>query len=79
VKLGLTYGGKSILGAIENRVPRRIVGPKGGKDIGYWWESENERDQEDNIKLDLREIGWVGMYWVDLAEDTDQWRAVVNN
>jgi hypothetical protein len=32
----------------------------------------------DNIKIDLREIGWHGMYWVDLAQDRNQWRAVVN-
>jgi hypothetical protein len=33
---------------------------------------------EDNIKMDVREIGWGGMDWIDLAEDRDQWRAVVN-
>jgi hypothetical protein len=27
----------------------------------------------DNIKIDLREIGWDGMDWIDLAEDRDQW------
>jgi hypothetical protein len=32
----------------------------------------------DNIKLDLREIGWVGGDWIDLAQDRDQWRALVN-
>jgi hypothetical protein len=32
----------------------------------------------DNIKIDLREIGWNGMDWIDLAEDRDQWRALVN-
>jgi hypothetical protein len=32
----------------------------------------------DNIKMDLREIGWGSMDWIDLAEDRDQWRAVVN-
>jgi hypothetical protein len=32
----------------------------------------------DNIKMDLREIGWGGMDWIDLAEDRDQWRALVN-
>jgi hypothetical protein len=32
----------------------------------------------DNIKLDLREIGWGGMDWIDLAQDRDQWRALVN-
>jgi hypothetical protein len=28
--------------------------------------------------MDLREIGWVGMDWFDLAQDRDQWRALVN-
>jgi hypothetical protein len=32
----------------------------------------------ENIKMDLREIGWNGMVWIDLAEDGDQWRALVN-
>jgi hypothetical protein len=33
---------------------------------------------EDNIKMDLREIGWGGMGWIDLAQDRHQWRALVN-
>jgi hypothetical protein len=33
---------------------------------------------EDNIKMDLREIGWGGMDSIDLAQDRDQWRALVN-
>jgi hypothetical protein len=32
----------------------------------------------DNIKMDLREIGWDGMDWIDLAKGRDQWRARVN-
>jgi hypothetical protein len=32
----------------------------------------------DNIEMDLREIGWDGMDWIDLAQDRDQWRALVN-
>jgi hypothetical protein len=32
----------------------------------------------DNIKMDLREIGWDGMDWIDLIQDGDQWRALVN-
>jgi hypothetical protein len=32
----------------------------------------------DNIKIDLREIGWDVVDWVDLAQDRDQWRALVN-
>jgi hypothetical protein len=31
-----------------------------------------------NIKIDLREIGWGGVDWVDLAQDRDQWRDLVN-
>jgi hypothetical protein len=31
-----------------------------------------------NLKIDLREIGWDGMDWIDLAQDRDQWRALVN-
>jgi hypothetical protein len=34
-----------------------------------WW--------VDNIKIDLREIGWNGGDWIDLAQDRDQWRALV--
>jgi hypothetical protein len=32
----------------------------------------------DTIKMDLREIGWGGMDWIDMAQDRDQWRALVN-
>jgi hypothetical protein len=32
----------------------------------------------DNIKIDLREIGWDGEDWIDMAQDRDQWRALVN-
>jgi hypothetical protein len=32
----------------------------------------------DNIKRDLREIGWSGMDWIDLLQDRDQWTALVN-
>jgi hypothetical protein len=31
-----------------------------------------------NIKMDLREIGWSGMDWIDLAQDRDQWRDLMN-
>jgi hypothetical protein len=33
---------------------------------------------EDNIKMDLREIGRGGMDWIDMAQDRDQWRALMN-
>jgi hypothetical protein len=32
----------------------------------------------DNIKMDLEEIGWDGRDWIELVQDRDQWRALVN-
>jgi hypothetical protein len=32
----------------------------------------------DNIKMDLLEIGWVGVDWIVLAQDRDKWRTLVN-
>jgi hypothetical protein len=32
----------------------------------------------DNIKMDLRQIGWDDMEWIAVAQDRDQWRALVN-
>jgi hypothetical protein len=32
----------------------------------------------DTIKIDLGEIGWDGVDWIDLAHDKDQWRVLVN-
>jgi hypothetical protein len=36
------------------------------------------RRWEDNIKMNLREIVWGDMDWIDLAQNRDQWRALVN-
>jgi hypothetical protein len=36
------------------------------------------RRWEDNIKMDLREVGWGGMDWINVAQDRDRWRALVN-
>jgi hypothetical protein len=50
--------------------------------MGYWWESQKERDHWEDQYVggwtDLREIGWDGMDWIDLAQDRVQWRALVN-
>jgi hypothetical protein len=37
-----------------------------------------KRRWEHNIRMDLRETGWDGMDWTDLAHDRDPWRALVN-
>ena len=36
------------------------------------------RRWEDNIKMDLQEVEWVGMHLIDLAHDMGRWRALVN-
>jgi hypothetical protein len=114
----------------ENRVLRKIFGPKRGEVIGGWRKLHNEelhnlyrspsiirmikskwlrraghvarmgekrnaskmlvekpeekrpvgrpRRRWEDIRMDLREIGWGGMDWSDLARARDQWRALVN-
>jgi hypothetical protein len=36
------------------------------------------RRWEDNIKMDLQEVGCGGMVWIHLAQDGDRWRTLVN-
>jgi len=36
------------------------------------------RRWEDNIKMDLQEVGCGGLDWIGLAQDRDRWRALVN-
>ena len=50
-----------------------------------WWGSLRERDPlgrqrrrwEDNIKMDLQEVGGSRGDWMELAQDRDRWRALV--
>jgi hypothetical protein len=47
-----------------------------GKPEGERQQGSLERRWVDNIKLDLRETGWSGMDWIDLAQDRDQWKVL---
>jgi hypothetical protein len=59
-----TYGGEErcLLGFSEGRRP-----------LGRC-----RRSWDDNIKMDLGEVGWGDIGWIDLAQNRDMWRAVVN-
>ena len=51
-----------------------LVGkPEGKRPFG-----RPRRRWEDNIKMDLQAVGCGGMDWIDLAQDRDRWRALVN-
>jgi hypothetical protein len=53
---------------------RILVGrPEGKRQLG-----RPRRRWVGNIKIDLREIGWDSTDWINLAQDRDQWRALVN-
>ena len=55
-------------------VYRVLVGkPEGKKPLG-----RSRRRWADNIKMDLQEVRCRNMNWVELAEDRDRWRALVN-
>jgi hypothetical protein len=53
---------------------RILVGaPEGKKPLGRprsWWMN--------NVKMDLREMWWVGMDWIYLTQDRNKWRALLN-
>jgi len=50
-----------------------VVKPEGKKTLG-----RPRLRWEDNIKMDLKEVGSDGMDWLDLAQDRDSWRTLVN-
>jgi hypothetical protein len=53
---------------------RILVGkPEGKRPLG-----RPRRSWEDNIKMDIRKIVWSGIDWIDLAQNKDQWQAVVS-
>jgi hypothetical protein len=53
---------------------KALVGkPEGKRPLG-----RPRRRWEDGIRMDVMEIGWRGLEWIQLAQDRDWWRAVVN-
>ena len=55
-------------------VYRVLVGkPEGKRPLG-----RTRRTWEDNIKIDLQEVECGGVDWIELAQDTGRWRALVN-
>jgi hypothetical protein len=57
----------------KSNAHRILVGmPEGKRALG-----RRRRRWVDNIKIDLREIGWGGMGWNDLGQDRDRWSALV--
>jgi len=49
-----------------------------GKPEGKGRLGRPRRRWEDNIKMDLQDVGCGGMDWIELAQDRDRWRALVN-
>jgi hypothetical protein len=61
------------MGAMRNTYKILVTRPEGERSHGrprHRW--------EDNIRMDLRAIGWEGVDWIHMAQDRDQWQAVVN-
>jgi hypothetical protein len=59
------------MGAKRNAYRILVGKPEGKRPLG-----RQRRRWEDNIEMDLREIGWGGMDWIYLAQDRDQWMAL---
>jgi hypothetical protein len=60
-------------GAKRNAYRIFVGKPEGKRPLG-----RPRRRWTDNIKVDLREKGWVGMDWIDLVQNRDQWMALVS-
>jgi hypothetical protein len=90
-ELHTLYSSPSIITMVKSRRMRCAghVARRGRREmyVEYWWERQKKKKRPlgrprrrlvDNIKTDLREICWGGMDWIDLAQDREHWRALVN-
>ena len=70
----MRWAGNVVRMGEKRGVYRVLVGkPEGKRTLGrprHRWEN--------NIKMDLQKVGCGGMEWIDLVQDRDRWRAVVN-
>jgi hypothetical protein len=70
----MRWAGHVALMGERRGVYRILVSKRGGKkQLGRL-----RRRWEDNIKMDLKEVGFGSMDWIELAQDMDRWRALVN-
>jgi len=61
------------LGDVRNAHTILVGKPEGKRPLRRSW-----CRLEDNIRMDVREIGWKGVDWIHLAPDSDQWWALVS-
>ena len=61
------------MGGDKRRIKVLVGKPEGKRTLG-----RPRRRWEDNIKMYLQEVGCGGMYWIELAQDRDRWRALVS-
>jgi hypothetical protein len=61
------------MGETRNAYDVSVGKPEGKRPVG-----RPRRRREDSIRMDLRGIVWKCADWIHLAQDRDQWRAVVN-
>ena len=66
-------GACSAYGVEEKFIQGFVVKPEGKRPLG-----RTRRRWEDNIQMDRQEVGCGVMDWIELAEDRDRWRALVN-
>jgi hypothetical protein len=72
-KLSTKSGHVARMGEKRNAYRILVGKPEGKRPLG-----RRRRSWVDNIKLDLRETGWDDVDWIDMVQDRDQWRALMN-